>query len=242
ERGRQDRDHDGASPAREDEGADGPVALPRRRTPKLVSSHGRPVPERTARDDADETPVEDSGRRAARTPTREGRATTQGRPGEPPALPARRRREDRTENRAGVRDGRDADRTDPEALPSLPARRRGASPERAGSSTDDGEHRNRGARHAPGLPGTSPDAEPGTGALPRRVRQASLAPQLRQSARTPADDRPDPTDRDAEEVRSRMASLQRGWQRGRRENATGDDVPGGTAPQAPRGTTKGDGR
>jgi len=45
-------------------------------------------------------------------------------------------------------------------------------------------------------------------------------------------------DRDADEVRSRMASLQRGWQRGREENAEGDDAQDGTAP----GTTKGDGR
>ncbi len=242
ERGRPGGEHDGASSPRGDEVANGPVALPRRRTPKLVSSHGRPVPERAARDDADEAPAEDSGRREART-------TTQGRPGEPPALPTRRRREDRTENRAADRsgardgrDGRDASRTEPDALPSLPARRRGASPERAGSSTGDGEHRTRGTGHPPGLPGTSPDPGPGAGSLPRRVRQASLAPQLRQSAERTAEDRPDPADRDAEEVRSRMASLQRGWQRGRKENAAGDDVPGGTAPRAPRGTNKGDGR
>ncbi|WP_329153438.1 nitrate- and nitrite sensing domain-containing protein [Streptomyces sp. NBC_01456] len=59
--------------------------------------------------------------------------------------------------------------------------------------------------------------------LPRRVRQASLAPQLKKDpaaeaeqapARPPAED-----DRDAEAVRARMASLQRGWQRGRRDNA-----------------------
>jgi hypothetical protein len=48
----------------------------------------------------------------------------------------------------------------------------------------------------------------------------------------------DPADRDADEVRNRMASLQRGWQRGRRENAAGDEAKDGTAP----GTTKGDGR
>jgi hypothetical protein len=63
------------------------------------------------------------------------------------------------------------------------------------------------------------------GGLPRRVRQANLAPQLKDS---PADGaaarRPrrtgtaDPADRDAEEVRDRMASLQHGWQRGREEN------------------------
>ncbi|MEJ8646559.1 nitrate- and nitrite sensing domain-containing protein [Streptomyces sp. MS1.AVA.3] len=72
--------------------------------------------------------------------------------------------------------------------------------------------------------------------LPRRVRQASLAPQLKadptgqtevQGRSTAAED-----DRDAEAVRARMASLQRGWQRGRRDN--GED-PRETA--TPRGET-----
>jgi hypothetical protein len=49
---------------------------------------------------------------------------------------------------------------------------------------------------------------------------------------------PDPADRDADEVRSRMASLQRGWQRGREENAVGDQAQDGSA----RRTTEGDGR
>jgi hypothetical protein len=86
----------------------------------------------------------------------------------------------------------------------------------------------------------SPDAS----ALPRRVRQASLAPQLKDGPerRTERDrtasDGPGPAERDADDVRSRMASLQRGWQRGREENAGGDDAHGGSA----RGTTEGDGR
>ncbi|MFJ7068932.1 nitrate- and nitrite sensing domain-containing protein [Streptomyces sp. NPDC101115] len=80
--------------------------------------------------------------------------------------------------------------------------------------------------------------------LPRRVRQASLAPQLR-AAGDRADDQPSGTaapapadgtdsfERDAEEVRSRMASMQRGWQRGRRQNAE---------TTAPGTTPEGDGR
>ncbi|RLL69981.1 nitrate- and nitrite sensing domain-containing protein [Streptomyces sp. Z26] len=68
------------------------------------------------------------------------------------------------------------------------------------------------------------------GGLPRRVRQASIAPQLRAEAPSPApgdgataddagDARTDADDeRDARKVRSRMASMQRGWQRGRRES------------------------
>ncbi|MFJ2740917.1 nitrate- and nitrite sensing domain-containing protein [Streptomyces sp. NPDC087440] len=99
------------------------------------------------------------------------------------------------------------------------------------------------------------------GALPRRVRQASLAPQLKkegeasrtaETARPPVDPEPE---RDAEEVRSRMASLQRGWQRGRRHNeaeSTDADRPAtvpttGTTPAdqaetAPGTTAEGDGR
>ncbi|MEU8622839.1 nitrate- and nitrite sensing domain-containing protein [Streptomyces sp. NPDC048623] len=96
--------------------------------------------------------------------------------------------------------------------------------------------------------------------LPRRVRQASLAPQLRttgerasgeratgertddrpagQAGPDAADGGPDSFERDAEAVRSRMASMQRGWQRGRRQNAE-TTRPGTTAP----GTTpEGDGR
>ncbi|MER7399596.1 nitrate- and nitrite sensing domain-containing protein [Streptomyces sp. NPDC000151] len=76
--------------------------------------------------------------------------------------------------------------------------------------------------------------------LPRRVRQASLAPQLKTSSGRqsgPATEAADPAaDRDAEDVRSRMASLQRGWQRGRRES--GED---GSA-TAPRKNMGGDGR
>ncbi|MEU5164388.1 nitrate- and nitrite sensing domain-containing protein [Streptomyces sp. NPDC020875] len=83
----------------------------------------------------------------------------------------------------------------------------------------------------PSAPGTAPAFVDG---LPRRVRQASLAPQLR-DARDPAGTRGRATapydtpggpaagreaDRDADSVRDRMASLQRGWQRGRRENDT----------------------
>ncbi|MFJ8922252.1 nitrate- and nitrite sensing domain-containing protein [Streptomyces sp. NPDC102415] len=93
-------------------------------------------------------------------------------------------------------------------------------------------------------PAPSPAAPDTVGGLPRRVRQANLAPQLREdsAARTSGHapvDTDDDLERDADEVRTRMASLQRGWQRGRRQNAEDVTGPGDTAP----GTTPGgDGR
>ncbi|MFE7309738.1 histidine kinase, partial [Streptomyces sp. NPDC057546] len=93
---------------------------------------------------------------------------------------------------------------------------------------------------SPGAPRTRETV----GGLPRRIRQASLVPQLREETvvRDPEPARTEPDqdfERDAEEVRSRMASLQRGWQRGRRQNAEDVTGPGETA----QGTTPGgDGR
>ncbi|NUK54799.1 histidine kinase, partial [Streptomyces lunaelactis] len=94
--------------------------------------------------------------------------------------------------------------------------------------------------------------------LPRRVRQASLAPQLRESSgressgTAPAGRAADPAtatqqdiERDAEHARSRMASMQRGWQRGRLHNAEeAEDTDQATGPgeTAPGTTSEGDGR
>jgi hypothetical protein len=89
------------------------------------------------------------------------------------------------------------------------------------------------ARPAAGAPGN------GT-VLPRRVRQANLAPQLRaettQQTARPADEG---RERSADEVRDRMAALQRGWQRGRQlADAESDE----TATSVPRTTPEGNGR
>ncbi|MEV0780471.1 nitrate- and nitrite sensing domain-containing protein [Streptomyces sp. NPDC050433] len=85
------------------------------------------------------------------------------------------------------------------------------------------------------------------GSLPRRVRQASLAPQLKDAVREEAEPSPaEATERDyernADEVRDRMASLQRGWQRGREQNNAEDtdgtdgiNGPGDTAGTTPEG-------
>ncbi|MFJ9544016.1 nitrate- and nitrite sensing domain-containing protein [Streptomyces sp. NPDC101225] len=242
---------DPREPARFDTAGDvgEPVPLTRRRPPKLISSHGRPVTEQRSR-------REDAAERAA---------AGQGRP-EPEAaapLPQRRRGD-------GPQAGTGSGRSGEEAAPALPTRRRGASPLRPGAGGPDrsadpgspaaerpggGEDApppalpargrpaaiaSRGEDPAAGRSGTAPrDTGPGSGPLPRRVRQANLAPQLKQSAQRPTQDSEQPVERDADEVRSRMASLQRGWQRGREENAAGDDTHSGTAPQR---TTKGDGR
>ncbi|WP_244299066.1 hypothetical protein, partial [Streptomyces viridochromogenes] len=64
-------------------------------------------------------------------------------------------------------------------------------------------------------------------------------PQLKRGPEPRTEEPTESVERDADEVRSRMASLQRGWQRGREENAAGDAAHSGTAPQR---TTKGDGR
>ncbi|MFB8775572.1 sensor histidine kinase [Streptomyces broussonetiae] len=242
-----------------------PVPLPRRHTPKLVSSHGRPVPgPRPGRTDADPdtTAVPGPGRpdpdRPAALPTRRrgasaiGRRT--GRADRKDRRDERGQQSDRKDERGQQSDRRDgqvpqADRPDRRTPPTDPTRAGTAEP----AAHDSGDPTRtpaaltparraalapsgpRGADRRPEPEGPSGD----TGSLPRRVRQASLAPQLKQEPRPRPEERTASDDRDADEVRSRMSALQRGWQRGRQENAAGDDAHSGTAPQ---GTNKGDGR
>ncbi len=229
-----------------------PVPPSRRGTPKLVSSHGRPVGDEHAR-------RERSDRDTGTPPARPER--------EPAPLPPARR--------GGGQPFPDRDPEPPAgAKPPLPARRRGAaSRPRIGARADDrpanqaprGTARDEGppapgAGAPPGGDGHPPSASDvrhersgsapqdtgagpaGTASLPRRVRQASLAPQLKRGVPRRNEEESRPVERDAEEVRSRMASLQRGWQRGREENAAGDDAPGGAAHKGRPGTTEGDGR
>ncbi|MFD3382016.1 MULTISPECIES: nitrate- and nitrite sensing domain-containing protein [unclassified Streptomyces] len=260
-----------------DEPSGAPVQLPRRRTPKLVSSHGRPVTQTKARRDeatdrADADEVTELPQAARESAERSGvledlpkrsRSVRRG--------PSRREPGDSLGSRRGPADdwpgasdsadgaverrqalGRGGGPGDPagpgEALTRGPEAVEGhrdtdapALPQRASrrGAESGGTH--------PGTPaggGTRPGAAAGggTGALPRRVRQANLAPQLKDGPdRRAAHDAvrgAEPTERDADEVRNRMASLQRGWRRGREENAEGDEAQDGTAP----GTTKGDGR
>ncbi|WSJ57905.1 nitrate- and nitrite sensing domain-containing protein [Streptomyces sp. NBC_01310] len=92
------------------------------------------------------------------------------------------------------------------------------------------------------------DAAPGPviGGLPRRVRQASLAPQLKNApSSAPADAAPDQAaDRDADDVRTRMSALQRGWTAGRNRHAQQqtETEAGTSAAGGPANENEGDGR
>ncbi|ROV65015.1 sensor histidine kinase [Streptomyces globisporus] len=241
----------------------GPVPLPRRTPPTLVTDRGRrvdaadgdankppakatgPVPHT-----ADRAPEEADGPRTADAPWTVRAAAHRGAPGIS-RTPDGTRTSDASRAPDASRTTRPSRSTEPSPAPEPP---RAPGPGRAEAP-------------APAAP-AGPDT---IGGLPRRVRQASLARQLREDSvertvqRAPVDTFDD-ADRDADEVRNRMASLQRGWQRGRRENAgttententgttgntastttteTAEDTantggPGGTAP----GTTPGgDGR
>jgi anti-sigma regulatory factor (Ser/Thr protein kinase) len=280
-----------------DDGPDAPVSLSRRRTPKLVSSHGRPVTdERTGRDATDRPPAIGPG--ASRSQTTPSVGTGPAR-AEPPTLPSRRRAA-ALRRGAGVADRLDAatespspsvspsrESGGPPGAPVLPRRSRRADIASSGPTADDAAtgatggpgsdtsalgsvgpaagalgrdgaaDSAQGGAVRPGWGGSTGDASGASGSarppldaargpvgagsapLPRRVRQANLAPQLKQAPERRPQNQAEPAERDADEVRSRMASLQRGWRRGREENAVGDDTSGGTAPHR---TTKGDGR
>ncbi|MFE2044480.1 nitrate- and nitrite sensing domain-containing protein [Streptomyces sp. NPDC059477] len=257
--------------AKDQDTAGAPVPLPRRQTPKLVSSHGRPVSDQrprrqteddtappAARPDPEDPAAPLSARRRDAGPTRRttgptgsvsgvGDADQRGGtfgstaeqrdgafrsgaepPSGPPPLPRHAR------EAAALEDTTRPSGTAPGG-PGTPDGRRGPD-ELPDTDRTRGTDRPRGA----GAPGDDPDgSRPATGALPRRVRQANLARQLKTTPERRTETPATPDERDADEVRSRMASLQRGWQRGREENAAGDETQSGTAPQ---GTTKGDGR
>ncbi|MEU9623748.1 nitrate- and nitrite sensing domain-containing protein [Streptomyces sp. NPDC088251] len=194
----------------------GPVPLPRRKPPILVTDNGRRVdeagrahPAAAEHDPASgpDGPTRDAGFRPPAAGPRLSAADTGG-PSEP-------RQPTEIRQPAGFRKP-----TGP-AAPTEPVAPTETAP--------------------PAAPGAAPET---VGGLPRRIRQASLAPQLREVSggrdAEPVRTEPDQDfERDADEVRSRMASLQRGWQRGRRQNAEDVTGPGDTA----QGTTSGgDGR
>ncbi|MFF9067340.1 nitrate- and nitrite sensing domain-containing protein [Streptomyces sp. NPDC014891] len=225
-----------------------PVPLPRRRTPTLVVDHGRRL------DAPDRGRAADGHDRGTDGPDRR-RGADRAHP-VPDADPA-------TTGRAHPAPGRVTDGTG--RTPDAPGHHahggRDERPVPPGGTGRPGDQPvpppGTGRRHGPPLAprGTGPTLVPVPpetpepfGGLPRRVRQASLAPQLRATdgpaeradtrasgAAAPAD--ADSFERDAEEVRARMAAMQRGWQRGRQHTADPDD------PTAAPGTTpEGDGR
>ncbi|MFR9799635.1 nitrate- and nitrite sensing domain-containing protein [Streptomyces sp. MS06] len=254
-----------------DEGHGAPAAVPRRRTPKLVSSHGRPVaeqrsgreeldgrvPDRSAPRSAQEGPAPLPARRGSGAPLRRGTGPEahhpagahvpqdsagdrSGRSDELPALPRRTRTAPALPDTTGPASADRPAAAEPPAGDAEPRRTAGSGrppgPAEASGPVDGATAT---GRDRPARPsGSSPEAaEGGPGALPRRVRQASLAPQLRDGPERRTEERTRSAERDADEVRARMASLQRGWRRGREQNTAGDEPPGGTAPQE---TTKGD--
>ncbi|MFC9931151.1 nitrate- and nitrite sensing domain-containing protein [Streptomyces sp. NPDC127190] len=226
-------------PARYGTGDRGPVPLPRRQTPKLVSSHGRPVTDQSSRRGETEPRPDDGPRDPETGGLAPLPARRRGTPSRRPAGLSGRTEEHDASSADGAHETPEAPplprRTRPEPAPGGPGRD-GTGPQRGGTAPPAGDTT---SPAGDTTPPTGAGADPATGPLPRRVRQASLAPQLKQDTERRAQRSAEPAaDRDADEVRSRMASLQRGWQRGREENAAGDSARNGTA----QGTTKGDGR
>jgi hypothetical protein len=89
---------------------------------------------------------------------------------------------------------------------------------------------------AGGKPGAQPDGDGDVKGLPRRVRQASIAPQLRDNPprrRTSAAPSPAPgSGPTPAEIRQTMSALQRGWQEGRSQRVTAS-APGDSPLEPP---------
>jgi hypothetical protein len=215
-------------------GPDPAPALPVRRRTEDSSAGTRrgeaqtdapPLPARRRGTESAGPGIGGAGRNAVHTEPPASPGSGVGDRSEPPALPKRTRRADIASSG-----------------PDTPDRRSGRPPETTGGSTP--TRHEAGSGVAPRDTGSAPGsplqgAGSGTAPLPRRVRQANLAPQLKRGTEPRTEDRAEPVERDADEVRNRMASLQRGWQRGRDENAEGDAAHSGAAPQR---TTERDGR
>jgi signal transduction histidine kinase len=88
----------------------------------------------------------------------------------------------------------------------------------------------------PGRPDSVPMADTHQG-LPRRVRQASLSPHLRNGTAPAATPRREPEARSPEQARNLLSSLQRGWERGRAEQIPPpepDTGAGGSGHESPQ--------
>ncbi|MFH9612134.1 nitrate- and nitrite sensing domain-containing protein [Streptomyces sp. NPDC017448] len=238
----QTRDGDGPTAAVRPMRPTGPHPLPRRTPPTLVSDRGRRVGGPAARAAA---PAKATG------PVPHASARRTGGPADEPGAPeapwtarAAARRTPGAPNTARTPPPAELSR-DPEASPApqppRPSEPRTADRAYAAETSRSAEPpRAPGARHDGSPAPAAPDT---VGGLPRRVRQASLARRLREEAAEHAPHRVsvdtfDDAERDADEVRARMASLQRGWQRGRRQNAESAEGDGTTAHTAATDTTE----
>ncbi|MFJ4907367.1 nitrate- and nitrite sensing domain-containing protein [Streptomyces sp. NPDC093249] len=251
----------------EEDPADGPAPLPRRRpTPTLVVDHGRRVdePDRApGLPDRAGTSQDRTGAPQDRTRTPQGRTDSVPDPAHGHELPAL---EQPLTGRAHPAPGRHPGNPDAPGraadAPGHPGTGHGSTGHQDTSHPGTGHHGHGAGRDQRGsgpalfpVPAEGPvraDGPEPFGGLPRRVRQASLAPQLRgtegpdgtrtgsrvaaRTGRAGSAEGPDSFERDADEVRARMAAMQRGWQRGRGHDADPDE------PTAPGTTPEGDGR
>ncbi|MDQ0983312.1 nitrate- and nitrite sensing domain-containing protein [Streptomyces sp. V2I9] len=221
----------------------GTVPLPRRTPPTLVSDRGRRVGA-TGEDEGTAVPAKATGPVPHHPVRRTGSpaADGTGAPEAPWTTRAAARRP------TGGPDTAEATRTT-EASPNRESFHAPESPRAAEPRTGGSRHSEETSRptEPPRIPAARHDGSPAApdtvGGLPRRVRQASLARRLREEAadlpphRAPVDTLDD-AERDADAVRDRMASLQRGWQRGRRENAEPADNTGTTEATATTGNAE----
>ncbi|XMN10296.1 nitrate- and nitrite sensing domain-containing protein [Streptomyces griseobrunneus] len=210
----------------------GPVPLPRRTPPTLVTDRGRRV------DDEDQAAAEPPAV-APRTPTGPVAHTT------PWAARAAHRTPAPLSTTAALSATDPRSTTEPRTT-TAPRTTDAAQHTPEPPNTPEPPRTTEARSENPPAP-NGPTAPDTVGGLPRRVRQASLAHQLREESadRTPHRapvDTFDDVERDADEVRNRMASLQRGWQRGRRQNAEDAQDAAGSEGTAPGTTPGGDGR
>ncbi|WP_329153176.1 nitrate- and nitrite sensing domain-containing protein [Streptomyces anulatus] len=189
----------------------GPVPLPRRTPPTLVTDRGRRVDD--PGDEPAETPVKATGpvpHTADRAPEEADGSRASDAPWTVRAATHRTSEPSRTtEPPRAAESSRTPESSRATEAPRVTESSRATEAPRVREAS-------RATHEGPPAPDT-------VGGLPRRVRQASLARQLREESadRTPQRapvDTFDDAERDADEVRARMASLQRGWQRGRRQN------------------------
>ncbi|MDJ1137159.1 nitrate- and nitrite sensing domain-containing protein [Streptomyces iconiensis] len=228
--------------------------------PSSRTTADRTAADRTTEDEAGTGAPEDTGRPTPLPRRRPGApvlVSDHGRPVDNGRTADKNRQPDSGRSGENGRSG-DNGRSGAGGPAALPRREKPAGAPSAGAQAAPAVTREAGGRAEP-----ERDRRPSVGGLPRRVRQASLAPQLRADGAAGDGQEPgtapgrtapaDTGERDADEVRSRMASLQRGWERGRQHSESDTygaygasrepDPSGDDAGETAHGTTpEGDGR